>query len=116
LAAAIPKLRQGLAKIAFEWMVREAVAASLIVDPAVLARELGGDPHKSAPDPNARLHNSMNGLWPLAEFVPVWSGLDRIRVNLFSPRYVPEGALIHKSVGQRAGYARRIPASHRIES
>lgn len=111
-----PEAEAGLAKIAFEWMVREAVAAALIVDPAALARELGGDPHKSAPDPDAKLHDSMNGLWPLVEFVPVWSGLDRIRVNLFSRRHVPEGALIHISVGQRAGYARDLPASHRIES
>jgi uncharacterized protein (DUF2235 family) len=111
-----PEAEAGLAKIAFGWMVREAAAASLIVDLAALERELGTGPGRSAPDANGKMHNSMKGLWPLVEFVPVWSGLDKIRVNLFRRRRVPKGALVHESVGRRAGYTRPLPDDHRIES
>jgi uncharacterized protein (DUF2235 family) len=111
-----PEAESGLAKISFEWMVREAEAALLVVDRAALQSELGATGGgNSRPDPNAKMHNSMTWFWALAEFAPIVSGLSRIRVNLFRPRYVPEGALVHVSVAQRAGYHRWLP-DHRTES
>jgi uncharacterized protein (DUF2235 family) len=58
----------GLAKVAFEWMVREAMACGLAVDNAALARELTqtGAP----PDAAGQLHDSLRGGWRLVEFVP----------------------------------------------
>jgi uncharacterized protein (DUF2235 family) len=111
-----PDAENGLSKITLEWMVREAQAADLLIDPVALNRELAGRGGKSTPDPNARMHNSMIGLWPLAEFVPLVSGLSGWRVNLFRRRRVPAGALIHASVAKRAGYSRPLPDEHRIET
>lgn len=114
-----PEKDGGLSKIAFQWMMREAVAHGLVVDPAILQRFL--DPpspaERSAPDPDAKMHNSMSGLWPIVEFIPVPKGLHgNLRLNLFRRREVPEGALIHESVTQRRNYARPLPKTYRIET
>jgi uncharacterized protein (DUF2235 family) len=110
-----PDTENGLSKITLEWMVREAEAAGFLGDPAALDRELGkGGSGKSAPNPKAKLHNSMVGLWPLAEFVPLVSGLSGWRVNLFRRRHVPTGALIHDSVFKR-GDIRPLPDGYRTE-
>jgi len=59
----------GLSKIALEWMVREAIAAGLLVDEGKLAKVLGGDPYFGKPDPRGELHDSMRG-WRWAEIIP----------------------------------------------
>ena len=105
----------GLSKISLQWMVREAGQHGFLVDPTALSRELGEGSGKSAPDPNAKMHNSMTWFWALAEFVPIVSGLSSWRINLFRQRHVPAGALIHASVAKRQGYHRRLPAVHRTE-
>ncbi|HEY4167657.1 MAG TPA: DUF2235 domain-containing protein [Reyranella sp.] len=111
-----PDAKNGLSKITLDWMVREARAADFLADPTALERELGNDgSRKSRPDPSADLHNSMIGLWPLAEFVPLVSGLSGWRLNLFRRRHVPIGALIHSSVAKRAGYTRPLPEGYRTE-
>jgi uncharacterized protein (DUF2235 family) len=112
-----PEAESGLAKLAFDWMLREARQHGLLVDEAAMRRELGVDGQdKAKPEPNARMHNSMTWLWALAEFVPLVSGLrGKIRVNLFRRRFVPSGALIHRAVLERAGYDRPLPLRHRIE-
>jgi len=59
----------GLAKIAFEWMMREAMLCGLDVDEAVLDRELNqiGEP----PNPNGKLHRSLAGFWWAGELLPM---------------------------------------------
>jgi uncharacterized protein (DUF2235 family) len=112
-----PDAENGLSKITLEWMVREARAAGLLVDPVAVDRDLGGGSSaESKPDPNARMHNSMIGLWFLAEFVPMVSGLSGWRINFFRRRHVPTGALIHDSVFKRADYTRPLPEGHRTET
>src|SRR6266404_4157665 len=59
----------GLAKIAFEWMMREAKNCGLDIDPVVFARELTGT--GAAPDPSALLHESLHGFWWLGELLPM---------------------------------------------
>lgn len=113
-----PEAESGLAKITLEWMLREAEQHGLLVDAEAKQRELGqAGRGRAVPDPNARMHNSMTWFWALAEFVPLVSGLrGKIRINLFRRRFVPPGALIHRSVSERKGYDRPLPKQHRIEN
>jgi uncharacterized protein (DUF2235 family) len=64
-----PPEESGLAKIAFDWMMREAKNYGLDIDPAAFNRELTGT--GAAPDPSAPLHKSLHGLWWLGELVPM---------------------------------------------
>src|SRR6266446_10961135 len=59
----------GLAKIAFEWMIREAAAWGLDIDQTAFDWELRrvGEP----PNPNARLHESLHGGWWAGELLPM---------------------------------------------
>jgi uncharacterized protein (DUF2235 family) len=113
-----PEEQGGLSKIALQWMMREAIAHGLLVDQTVLDRLLSGPPAgKSKPDPDAKMHNSMSGFWPLIEFVPVPRGIhSAFRINFFRRRQVPDGALIHVSVKSRTNYARPLPPNHRVEN
>jgi uncharacterized protein (DUF2235 family) len=113
-----PERDSGLSKITLEWMLREAEAHGLVVDAQAKERELGlAGRGRAKPDPNAKMHNSMTWLWALAEFVPLVSGLrGEIRINLFRPRFVPPGALIHASVQRRTDYKRPLPSGYRVET
>jgi uncharacterized protein (DUF2235 family) len=115
----------GLAKIPLEWMLQEAKMAGLLVDPGreaeVLGRSLGS--RYVAPDPDGVMHESLKGAWKLAEYIPRmhydYASRERtIRANHGRRRRLPEGALIHRSVFQRANgaYARHIelPSRHTI--
>jgi len=57
-----------LAKQTFAWMIREARACSLEVDEAAYDREL--QQIRAAPDPCGELHNSLKGLWRIAQLIP----------------------------------------------
>jgi hypothetical protein len=60
----------GLSKLALDWMIREAIAVGLLVDPAQVTKVLGGDAGGYAkPDANADMHESLKSLWWLAEFL-----------------------------------------------
>jgi uncharacterized protein (DUF2235 family) len=59
----------GLAKIAFEWMIREAVACNLEVEEVAFDRELRQE--GEAPNPNAKLHQSLHGGWWAGELLPM---------------------------------------------
>jgi uncharacterized protein (DUF2235 family) len=63
-----PPSETGLAKIAFEWMMREAALCGMKVDPVALKREL--EQTGSPPDPAGPLHVSLKGGWWLAELIP----------------------------------------------
>jgi hypothetical protein len=58
-----------LAKIAFEWMMREAKACGLDIDTQALQREIYEV--GAAPDPGGSLHVSLKGVWWLGELLPI---------------------------------------------
>lgn len=59
----------GLAKITFEWMMREAKICGLDIDPVAFTRELTGT--GAAPDSAAPLHKSLHSYWWLGELLPM---------------------------------------------
>jgi hypothetical protein len=106
-------------KIALEWMLDEAVAAGLIVAPAQADLVPGrSGPGYVRPDANAMMHESLRGMWRLAEFVPKrhydWAGQkEGKRANLFRPRTIP-GRLAHPPGRLRPRRRlRQAPASQR---
>lgn len=64
-----PPEESGLAKVAFEWMIREAKQCGLDVDETVYNQELRGI--GAPPDPCGLLHVSLRGGWWLGEFLPM---------------------------------------------
>jgi len=113
-----PESESGLSKLALEWMLDEASAphVGLLVDAAERDRVLGrSDRGHAPPDPNAVAHESLTGLWNVAEFVPKrhfnWqTGREERRMNLFRRRTIPADAVVHWSVFERGGgYAERLP-------
>jgi len=64
-----PAKETGLAKITFEWMMREAESCEMNIDAQALQHELRGA--GAAPDPCADKHESLKGLWRLVEFIPM---------------------------------------------
>jgi uncharacterized protein (DUF2235 family) len=108
----------GLSKISLEWMLLEATAAGLLVNEAKCAEVLGKGPSGRyvLPDPNAMLHESLTGLWNVAEFIPKkhydWKlKEERRRMNLYRRRTIPPGSLVHDSAFLRTGdYSKRLPS------
>jgi uncharacterized protein (DUF2235 family) len=104
-----PEAESGLSKIALRWMAGEAERAGLAIDPRRKAELLGGRPPYVAPDPAAPMHQSLHGIWWLAEIwpkivhTPQPGGQWRrsLRVNLGRPRALPENSLLHISVAER---------------
>jgi uncharacterized protein (DUF2235 family) len=64
-----PPNESALAKIAFEWMMREAINCGLDVDPAALQQEIYGTGAK--PDPAGTIHNTLKGFWWIGELLPM---------------------------------------------
>jgi uncharacterized protein (DUF2235 family) len=102
-----PEAESGLSKVALQWMLGEATAAGLMVDPArvdlVLGRSGGG---YVPPDPKAQMHESLTAGWWAAEFIPKrhydWKRKrEERRMNLFRRRTIPPGAMIHQSAYDR---------------
>lgn len=94
----------GLSKIAFEWMLVEAVGQGLQVDSQRAEIVLGRAtppaclPQYVKPDPKGILHQSLTGAWWLAEFFP------RRRKGRWGlplgrwVRQIPNGACLHETV------------------
>ncbi len=110
----------GLSKIALEWMIVESVDAGLLINEPLARRILGREGEGYvAPNPNARMHNSLTGVWWILELLPgvvydtscipprpAW------RIPLGSRRRIPEGSLIHETVFQRTkGVAHYSPSN-----
>jgi uncharacterized protein (DUF2235 family) len=107
----------GLAKIALEWMLEEAEARELLVDPVRKDELLGKtkDSKYARPDPNGLAHESLKGAWNLAELVfkrhfdlttEEWG----YRMNLWRRRTIPPNSFVHESAYQRSdGYSSRLP-------
>jgi uncharacterized protein (DUF2235 family) len=106
-----PEAESQLSKDAFQWMLNEAEAAGLIVNQSQKAAILGARPPYVPPDPTGPIHESLTGVWWIAEFWPklvhvhqagpadVWKS--KLQLNLGRRRYVPEGSSLHISVEQR---------------
>ena len=81
----------------FRWLVDEAKEEGLVFDEERLAGALEGT---SAEPWNDKQHESLTAPWWIAEFVPKWSwqeGRRQLRINRGRPRWIPAGAMIHKS-------------------
>jgi uncharacterized protein (DUF2235 family) len=105
IGGSYPEATAGLSKIAFEWMLVEAVKQGLLVDAPRVAIVLGQHqppaflPKYVPPDPHGMLHPSLTGFWWwLLEYFPRrknghW-GLPRGKWV----REIPENSLIHETV------------------
>ena len=111
-----PENESGLSKIALKWMLGEAIAAGLAVDPEKMETVLGGkgEPYIK-PEPSALPHESLTGLWWLAEFLLKkhfdWARKEwRRRMNLGRRRTIPPGSFVHRAAYQRGpDYQKRLP-------
>ncbi len=103
VAALEAELREsGLAMVAFQWMVREAKAAGLLVDDAKVAAALAACP----PDALAMKHESLKGAWKAMELLPArrynWTTkATEWRRERSKPRTMIESPFLHRSVLDR---------------
>jgi len=109
----------GLAKIALAWMLEEAEAQQLLVDPVRKEEVLGrtkGSPYAAPNAKNGLMHESLTGAWNVAELVPKrhfdWTtGKWGHRMNWWRRRTIPPNSLVHESAYERSGgYSSRLPA------
>lgn len=63
-----PPMETGLAKVTFQWMMREAVRSGLDIDQSILNRELL---EGEGPDSLGKLHRSLHGGWWVGELLPM---------------------------------------------
>jgi uncharacterized protein (DUF2235 family) len=106
-----------ISKYALKWIIDEAKAAGLLFEPSKESDILGLTPQsKYAPaKPDATRHESLTGLWNLAEFIPKkhWNYQKKCsehRMNLYRRRTIPNGSLIHESAYlQGTEYQKRFP-------
>ena len=103
-----PESESGLSKLALEWMFDEAEQHGLLVDADKKRDVLGATPPHAAPNPDGPLHESLQGWWKLAEYVPKrhydWKAQrEERRANRFRRRTIPPRAVIHWSVYERGG-------------
>jgi uncharacterized protein (DUF2235 family) len=118
-----PEEDSGLAKVALEWMLREAQHKGLITDPAREAHIMGRGTRYAKPDPTAALHDELNAslMWRLLQLFPKkqWQrirdgGMDlwieRRKFDLKGTRPIPPRALIHEAAYARGmGYVAKLP-------
>ena len=112
-----PEPCSGLSKYALKWMLDEAKAAGLLVDPLKMLDVLGLSPGScyTPARPDATRHKSLTGPWILAEFIPKKHRNARkrrwgYRINLFRRRKIKDGSSIHESAYLLgAKYQKRFP-------
>jgi uncharacterized protein (DUF2235 family) len=95
----------GLWRVAFQWMVDEATAHGLLVDPQALARVLANPPPPARPWAECH-HESLTAKWWPAEYFPKlrWNAEKRRRVprmGLGRPRELFASDVLHESVWSR---------------
>jgi uncharacterized protein (DUF2235 family) len=109
-----PEPESGLAKGALEWMLDEAESQGLSLETDRRREILGqtGGNRYVAPDPRAPVHESLRGLWHLAEFVPK-KHFDRQtrktawRMNRHRRRTIPPKSLFMSRRSSAAGTTKR---------
>ena len=98
----------GLAQITLEWIMCEAVALGLLVDPQRTQQALGRIPPSPpvAPDASAATHNSLTAPWWILELLP-HSYYDPVskrpgwRIPLGARRSIPDGSTLHSTVNEK---------------
>lgn len=95
----------GLWQAPFEWIVRSAAAAGLLIDDQRLAAILARTRLRTEPW-NGALHSSLRGAWWIAEVFPkkhfdAKTKRSGLRLGLGRRRTVQDGAVLHVSVMQR---------------
>ncbi len=105
-----PEAASGLSALALQWMTDKAIAADLLIDPAVRAIVL---PQQNSPDGYAAPYvagppnYSLTGLWWIPEFIPKPyrdpkdNFAKRWMIHAGRPRYVAKNAKIHPAVYER---------------
>jgi uncharacterized protein (DUF2235 family) len=111
-----PEKDSALSKYPLLWMIDEAVAAGLSVNPRTVNQLAWGVQRRRspfsyvAPDVHGMLHNSMTPAWRLLEFVPKAAKYKewpqrQVHFGFYipdcEPRFIPDGASIHESVLMR---------------
>ncbi|MEO8660607.1 MAG: DUF2235 domain-containing protein, partial [Bryobacteraceae bacterium] len=100
----------GLSKVTLEWMLVEAKAAGLIMDPDLVDEVLGRSAGTKNAPVNAcgMIHNSLCGAWKILEWIPRrhWNPTltpPRNEWILYRkrPRTMPENSVIHQAVLDR---------------
>lgn len=110
-----PEAESGLSKIALQWMVDEAAKADLLIRSDRLDEVLDRRGGEHFPPNPGQPHNSLTGLWNLAEFVPK-ARYNRAkkrteqRMNLYRRRTMPANACVHDVAWAIPGYAARLPS------
>ena len=97
----VPETESGLSAITLEWMLKEAVAHGLLIDPGHSSAAFG----QPTPDVLQPAHDSLTGFWKALEWLPTNprrgpdSG-DRAgwRFPRGRPRQITQPALVHQSV------------------
>lgn len=111
-----PEPESGMSKYPLGWMIVEARGKGLLVNDdrvALVLGERGGGYVPASPD--AKLHNSMAGFWPLAEFAPKkhWNAKNKrfeLGFNLFHRRAMGDAPIVHDVAWAIPGYAERLPS------
>ena len=104
-----PENDSGLSATALKWMVGKAEAAGLILDQNMKATVLPqqSTPEYIAPNAGGPPHESLTGLWWIAEYLPkrykdpAADFATRWMIHAGRPRYVRDNAKIHASVFER---------------
>src|SRR5262249_26433584 len=104
-----PERESGLAKIALQWMIKEAINAGLIVDSKLVDEVLGragGD--YVPPDASGVIHNSLKGPWLVLEYLPRRHWNPKLSPPRFEwifyckrPRTIADDSVLHQSVLDR---------------
>lgn len=108
-------------KYALTWILREAEAAGMLLDGGRANDVLGLSPGSKYEPASVAFepHETLVGLWRLAEFVPkrhydYSTGKTSRRMNLFRRRPMPSGAYVHDSAYLRGpAYVKRLPPGAR---
>jgi uncharacterized protein (DUF2235 family) len=108
-----PENESGLSKYPLLWMIDEAVAAGLAVNPATVRQLAWSVPRKNspfqyvAPDVEAKLHDSLTGAWWILEYLPKMAQYKEwperkahfgFYIPDAEPRVIPDDAFVHESV------------------
>jgi uncharacterized protein (DUF2235 family) len=98
----------GLSKITLEWMLCEASKFGLLVVPEKAELTLGrvAGTSNEAPDPKAKIHNSLTAAWLILEVFPHLyydrvSKKTRWRIPLGARRSISEGSMLHETVVEK---------------
>ncbi len=105
IGGSYPIAESGLSQIALQWMVCEAAALGMLVNPAVADSVLGRTESADgvAPNPAQPAHNSLTLPWWILEVFPhsyydFMAQKKRWRIPLGTPRFIPPGSVFHESV------------------